>query len=205
MPTDRALRRRIPVQERSRARVERILLAAAEILEADGSEAVTTRAVAARAEVPVATLYQFFANRDALLEELLLRDVDRRDDQMATRLQNLDVANLGEAVATIFELHEQNYRAHPEIVALYYAGRARGRIPDPEAHRARLAAMVHAALLERGLLRAGTDETVTRVAIELADRAVELAYSRSPNGDRTVLAEGVTAVTRYLEHYSDVP
>ena len=199
MSVDRPLRRRFPVQERSRVRVERILAAASELLETQGSAAVTTRAIAARAGVPVATLYQFFANREAVIEELLLRDIDRRDEEMAGRLAQLDVSSIAEAVEKIFELHRQNYRAHPEVVALYYAGRGAGRLPDPDEHRARLASMVHRALIERGLLRADTDELVTQVAIELGDRAIELAHAKNPDGDPKVLAEGVLALTRYLE------
>lgn len=184
-------------------RVERILAAASELLETQGSAAVTTRAVAARAGVPVATLYQFFANREAVIEELLLRDIDRRDQQMAARLAEFRAATIGEAVEQIFELHRQNYRAHPEVVTLYYAGRADGHLPDPDDHRSRLASMVHRALVDRGLLRADTDELVTKVAIELGDRAIELAHSKSPDGDPKVLAEGVLALTRYLEAYGD--
>ncbi|WP_408586343.1 esterase/lipase family protein [Prescottella soli] len=36
-------------------------------------------------------------------------------------------------------------------------------------------------------------------AIELGDRAIELAYARAPDGDRAVLTEGVVALTRYLK------
>src|SRR5688572_2916691 len=68
--------RRQPVQARSQARVERILAAATALVEDDGVDAATTRAIAARAGVPVATLYQFFADRDAVLDEVLRRALE---------------------------------------------------------------------------------------------------------------------------------
>jgi AcrR family transcriptional regulator len=44
--------RRVPVQRRSRERVERILLTAEQILVREDFDALTTRAVAERARVP---------------------------------------------------------------------------------------------------------------------------------------------------------
>ena len=68
-------RRRVPQQVRSRDRVERILEVAGEIVVADGVEAVTTRAIAAAAGLPVASLYQYFADKEAVLLALVERDV----------------------------------------------------------------------------------------------------------------------------------
>lgn len=62
--------RREPTQERSRERVARILDATAAILDEHGLEAVNTNAIAKRARVPVGSVYQFFPNRDAILEAL---------------------------------------------------------------------------------------------------------------------------------------
>ncbi len=56
---------RLPTQDRSRARVERILAAATAIL-AEVETPATLRAVAARAAVSPGTVYQFFDNMEAL-------------------------------------------------------------------------------------------------------------------------------------------
>lgn len=66
--------RRRPSQERSRRRFDTLLAAARELLVEVGVESFTCEAVAARAEVPIGTLYQFFANRYVLVCEL-----DRQD------------------------------------------------------------------------------------------------------------------------------
>lgn len=61
MPEDAGAPRR---QARGRARIEQILLAAAEVFGEAGYEAATTNAIAARAGISPGSLYQFFANKD---------------------------------------------------------------------------------------------------------------------------------------------
>jgi AcrR family transcriptional regulator len=69
--------RRQPKQKRSQERVERILDAAAEIFDEVGYEAATTHAIAARAQVAVGSLYQFFPDKLAIFHALELRHVER--------------------------------------------------------------------------------------------------------------------------------
>lgn len=66
--------RRRPAQARSRERFNRILQAARSVLVDTGFESFTFDEVARRAEVPIGTLYQFFANKYVLICEL-----DRQD------------------------------------------------------------------------------------------------------------------------------
>lgn len=62
--------RNSPRQARSAARVERLLDAAEEVFEEVGYDAATTNLVAARADVPVGTLYRWFPDKGALAEAL---------------------------------------------------------------------------------------------------------------------------------------
>jgi AcrR family transcriptional regulator len=202
MAAETGLRRRQPMQDRSRRRVERILTAAIELLEEGGSEAVTTRAISTRADLPVATLYQFFPNREAILEEVLLDYLARRDEEAAAALAAIEAGTISEAVQLFYEFHRGQYHAHPELVALYYSQRGSGRIPHPRTHRAHVSTLIHNALIERGLIRPDTDPLVTMIVVELGDRIVELAYRTDPEGDRAILDEGQVALTRYLETYA---
>jgi AcrR family transcriptional regulator len=72
--------RRVPIQERSRRRVESILDAAALVFAEDGFEAATTEAIAEKAGTSIGSLYQFFPNKLALFEALAQRCVDRSRD-----------------------------------------------------------------------------------------------------------------------------
>ncbi|MEY2883152.1 MAG: hypothetical protein RL490_876 [Pseudomonadota bacterium] len=73
----------LPVQARSRALVDAILEAAAQILERDGQARFTTNAVAARAGVSVGSLYRYFPNKTAILLALA-RDARAATEQRMT-------------------------------------------------------------------------------------------------------------------------
>ncbi len=65
--------RRTPRQQRSLRRVDIILDAAAILVTEVGYEAMTTSAIAVRADTSIGSLYQFFPNKDAVLYALALR------------------------------------------------------------------------------------------------------------------------------------
>ena len=68
-------KRRIPRQMRAEETVAAILEGAAQILEAGGLAAFTTNAVAARAGVSIGTLYQYFAEKQAILRAIAEREL----------------------------------------------------------------------------------------------------------------------------------
>jgi len=74
--------RKRPSQARSAWTVDLILQAAAQVLEARGEDALTTKTVAERAGVSIGTLYQYFPNRDAILVALADREAQRIGDRM---------------------------------------------------------------------------------------------------------------------------
>lgn len=66
---------RVPRQERAMHKVGLILEAAMQLLEKGGMPMLTTNAVARTAGVSVGTLYQYFANKDAILDALADREL----------------------------------------------------------------------------------------------------------------------------------
>lgn len=68
--------RRTPRQLRSQRTVDAILFAASHILRSGGTEAVTTDRVARAAGVSIGSLYQYFANKEAILAALRTRHGD---------------------------------------------------------------------------------------------------------------------------------
>jgi AcrR family transcriptional regulator len=68
--------RKSPVQARSAASVDAILIATIQVLLQVGKERLTTTRVALRAGVSVGTLYQYFPNKRALLQAALKRHLD---------------------------------------------------------------------------------------------------------------------------------
>jgi AcrR family transcriptional regulator len=67
----------MPRQDRSRALVDAIIEAAADILVRQGRDAVTTNAVAMRAGVSIGSVYQYFSNRQAILAAIAVNHLDR--------------------------------------------------------------------------------------------------------------------------------
>jgi AcrR family transcriptional regulator len=90
------VQRREPVQARSRLTVTRILDAAAAIADEHGVDATTTRAIADRAGVSYPSLYRFFADRDAILDELLERHCAELDARCVAAEQTWNVISVAE-------------------------------------------------------------------------------------------------------------
>jgi AcrR family transcriptional regulator len=62
--------RKMPVQSRSKKRVESILEVTATLLVEGGYESLTAVGIAERAEIPVASLYQYYPNKEAVIYAL---------------------------------------------------------------------------------------------------------------------------------------
>jgi AcrR family transcriptional regulator len=79
MDKDNLSQRRKPTQGRSRQRVEKILDTAQLILVEQGFDAVTTVAIAERAEIPVGSIYYIFPSKFAIFYALYERDLGKVD------------------------------------------------------------------------------------------------------------------------------
>ncbi|WP_405852775.1 TetR family transcriptional regulator [Streptomyces sp. NBC_00090] len=77
--------RRTPVQQRSAERLARILDACAVLLDETGYEQLSTRAVAARAGVPIGSVYRFFGNKRAMVAALAHRNLDEYAERISVR------------------------------------------------------------------------------------------------------------------------
>jgi AcrR family transcriptional regulator len=210
MPAVKSQRRQ-PVQARSQARVERILTAATAVVEEQGVDAATTRAIAAAAGVPVATLYQFFADRDAVLDAVLERELDALDRHVAARSHEATAgADAGNVTATLagfidfaFEVHRAYYHSRPAFARLWFGGRRTPPVEDAVRGRGRrLAHEWHGVMVDAGLISPTTDPIVTELAVELGDRVFECAYRRAPEAEDALFAEGKRAVTAYLQQHA---
>ncbi|MEW6474247.1 MAG: TetR/AcrR family transcriptional regulator [Actinomycetota bacterium] len=207
MPSVKTGARRLPVQARSQARVERILEAATALVEEDGVEAATTRAIAARAGVPVATLYQFFADRDAVLDEVLRRELEALDRHVSAASEE---ARAGGAITSLaafvgfgFEVHRAYYRSRPAFARLWFGGRRSSPVEAAVRDRGRrLARDWHGVMIAAGLIDPAAEPIVSELAVELGDRVFECAYRREPEVEDTLFAEGKRALTAYLQQYA---
>jgi DNA-binding transcriptional regulator YbjK len=90
---------REPLQERGRRRRDALLDAAVALLEEGGFAAISHRAVAERASVPLGATTYYFRSRDALLTQAFERLVEREVGAWHRRLADLDGEGGGTADA----------------------------------------------------------------------------------------------------------
>ena len=112
--------RKTPVQARSTASVNAILDATIQVLLRLGKERLTTTRVALRAGVSVGTLYQYFPNKSALLQAVLLRHLDEVTNAVEVACKEQQGATLRQmATALITAFFEAKMRNAKTSVALY--------------------------------------------------------------------------------------
>lgn len=109
-------KRRKPTQERSRALVEAVLEATAQILVSEGPDKASTNRIARRAGVSVGSVYQYFPNKEALIEALAERHVQRRLEVALTHLQGAFDQSIEEltrrAVTALIAAHRESPELH---------------------------------------------------------------------------------------------
>jgi AcrR family transcriptional regulator len=194
------VKRRVPQQSRSRDRVARILDAASARVVADGVDTLGTRGIAEAAGVPVASLYQYFADKDDILLALVERDVEEMDRRVAAALTTLDPATLPAVVGATMDAFVSVYRERPAFVVIWLRGRGNQAVRDfGREHNRRVAAQLHAFADGLGLLVPGTPPRVAEVAVEIGDRLFQLAFEHDLDGDPALLREARAAVTAYLQ------
>lgn len=196
-------KRRVPRQERSRRRVEGILDAAARLVVEHGVDALTTRDIAEAAGAPVASLYQYFADKEDVLLALAQRDMDEMDTQVAEDLAQLDVLSVASLVRTTMGAYVTVYRRRPAFVEIYLRGRTNAQVHQfGREHNARTAKMLLEYAVASGLAVPDLGLDVAVLAVEVGDRVFQLAYEHDDAGDRRIVEEGIAMMTAYLERYA---
>lgn len=198
--------RKPPVQRRSRATVEEIISAAAQIFERYGYAAGTTNRIAERAGVSIGTLYQYFPNKEAIAVALLERHIastnhrlDEWVDHMAAQRHDLRAA-FHDYVTDMLEMHSGQPRLQHILLE---------EIPLPDrVHQSLLEAERRAAHTVAGFLRLYPDirrtypeqaafvvvQTVESLTHRFAAHPNERAISRSD-----FVSEVVAMIVAYLE------
>jgi AcrR family transcriptional regulator len=183
--------------------VEEILLAAEQIVVREDFDALSTRAVAERAKVPVATLYQYFADREAIIAALIERHVTAMDARLTDDVAALETYSVRTLVEAVVDAYVAGYRARPSYVVLWFQGRVSADIVARVRRRtSQLAVQFHSFALAAGVLRPDTDVLVLEVAADAIDGVLDMAYRNDFDGDRRVLRAGIEMVSSYLERYA---
>jgi len=115
-------RRRTPRQARAKEKVERILAAARAILTEDGPAVLNTNLLAQRAGVGVGSIYEYFPNKQAIVDQLIEQLSVEETDAMLERFVEVEKLPMGEAVrvlvAAIFDIYRANQGVYRRLWAM---------------------------------------------------------------------------------------
>ncbi|MGN9838952.1 TetR/AcrR family transcriptional regulator [Nonomuraea sp. H19] len=202
--------RRRPAQRRSVERVERMLDECALLLDEIGYEAMTTKEVARRAEVPIGTFYQFFHDKLGLVRALALRNLEAFLERISERFAAADLRHWTELVDLAIDEFVDMKRGTPGFAVVDFgevltapggpAIPGTKRVLDGIQDNSAVVADRLRALIQE-LLDApagpGLDRALV-VAVEATDAVLKLAFRADPRGDAELIAECKHLVRRYL-------
>ena len=195
--------RRSAAQSRSQDKMSRVLQATAALLDESGAEAVTTTAVAARAEVSIGWLYNFFDDRQGLLEEVMVSGLIELDSRWEAAGFSLSGTDWRERVKAGLEIVIDFFDASPGFRSLWFSADFSGRMLranrlHDDALAKYLAATVTAVRPDAPDVPL---DVVTQIFVGMLDKGLDVAYRNDPRGDKNVIAEMCRASVEYLEHY----
>ncbi len=163
--------RKQPVQSRSKATVEVVLEAAAQVFESGGYNGANTNLIARRAGVSIGSLYQYFPGKDAILYALMKRHMDMGYEFITKRLAGLGRGGVDEVfVRALVEAMLGMHEMEPELHRVMFEQVPPTVMLPQELMRNEAAAVERlAAMLERtpGLRKAATGEVARFVAYTL--------------------------------------
>jgi len=194
--------RRVPVQGRSVARVNRMLDACAQLVDEVGYDGLTTTLLAERAGVAIGSVYQFFPDKRAIVQALTLRNLEAYLQRLSARLQQEKSTHWWGAVDAAIDEYIAMHRTTPGFRTLHFGDVVDVHLLDDERdNNAVIAARIAALLHERYELTGERIEFALGIAVEAADALIKMAFRRAPNGDLAVLDEARSLIKEYLHKH----
>lgn len=209
--------RRVPSQQRGQRRFGQILDAAEAVFADKGFEAATTNDIARRAETSIGSLYQFFPNKEAILEALAARYLERlramHVEMFDAKAAALPLPQLYDRIiAMLANFHERHPAFRPLFFCSAYspklapaAAQLHGevveqvdqlmdrRLPGLDPQQRRTLALINCETI-KGLLPLGeTGDAAQRARIHREIRELLLAYMRHAVGPNVDLPAGAAA------------
>lgn len=193
--------RKPPQQSRAKHTVSSILDATVRVLDREGAEAATTTRIAEVAGVSVGTLYQYFGNRDSILDALQDREFERATEFMLRVLAEPD-GNPEQIARRVIEGLLELYAACPALHRLLVVEGLRVTPTDRvQAFDLRMVNAIRVFLSSSGLPIRRQNHDVAAFVVYHSVRATMLArLLEAPAGvdDRALVDEVTDLVLSYL-------
>lgn len=172
--------RREPTQRRSRERVERILAVATELIAAQGSDALRMAEVAAKAEISIGSLYQYFPDKAAVIRALAERYNAEGRACIEDGLRDVrDAAGLRDAFGRLIDIYYRLFLAEPVMRDIWSGLQADKGLREIDLEDSRINGRVLAAALARIDPAADPAALATRalLVMQLGEATMRLAIS----------------------------
>jgi AcrR family transcriptional regulator len=190
--------RRVPVQQRSRDKVERALQAADALLEREGVTSLTLSRVAEEAGVSVGALYQYLPDREAIVGALSSMYYARLEARMDELIAGLTHERSADPVGEVIEAIAQMYRGQSATRALRAGLQGADQLALGREHKQRMVAKVQVLLVAYGIVPDGAGDTVARTIFFAADGVMHEVFAADEQGDADLLAELEVMLRVYL-------
>jgi AcrR family transcriptional regulator len=193
--------RKKPVQGRSRATVDAVLVAAAHILEDRGLAGFNTNAVAERAGVSIGSLYQYFPSKDAILVALMEQSLAVFSATMAEAIDGAPGDSLGEDLTFMMQMGRVTHLRRPNLVRLLEDEfqRLEGHINKVSSHVAVRAAMIRLLRRYDNQIRVDSLELASQDLGAIAQSLMATAGKRGDADWDKVIERAVRAMLGYLD------
>lgn len=181
-----------------------ILTASAELLAEGGVDALTTRSLAERTGIPVATIYRYFDNRDEILAAYLNHELEQIERAVQSALMRLERVTFRSMIEAIALAHMHHHQTHPAGVQVWFGGRLNAMVVDRvSALDVRLASSLRSAMEGTGMIR-GAPEYGADLLVRLFDRTFEYVFlaERAPAEQEEIILGFVDLISTYVERFA---
>ncbi|EJN32819.1 transcriptional regulator [Pseudomonas sp. GM78] len=182
--------RRVPAQQRSRERQERILAVATELIASKGSDQVKMSEIAGLSQISIGSLYQYFPDKSSIVRTLAERyNAQSRDCIEAALSAVEDVQGLQAAYTALLDEYYEIVLATPAMRDIWSGMQADKQLLQLELQESRIAG----AMLAQAMQRVAPGADAQRLADSafliwhLGEATMRLAVSSGPEEGRRLV------------------
>jgi AcrR family transcriptional regulator len=188
-----------PVQQRSAERIANLLDAAAQLIDDQGIDGLTTSEVAARSGSSVGVVYRYFPNIQELLRSLAQRNMQRYTDRVFAIMAESPTEWMG-ALDDVIDTYVEMVRTEPGFRALGFGDVITKRFLRPDTSNNTALAKAFADLLVQKYELTPSPDLVfdLEVVVEIADALLKRAFQYDKQGDDRFIDKLRTIVREYL-------
>jgi AcrR family transcriptional regulator len=172
--------RRLPAQQRSRERLERILGAASELIAHKGSDTVKMNEIAELAQISIGSLYQYFPDKRAIVRTLAERYAATNQACVRDALAPVtDLDSLLKAFAQLVDEYYKNFLAEPVMRDIWSGMQADKQLVALEQADNEVSGALFTAAMRRAHPRANAKRIATTAFLiwQLGEAAMRLAIT----------------------------